>query len=352
MESDKTSGKRICQYCGKAFVPRTRAQYFCSPHCGGLAQDKAERDRIIVGRAIEAQKQYETRLSSKQSLSISDAALLLNISRPTIYKLIDEGKLSPIRLTKRTIRIPIEQITALKTTEAQPFQPEESSVISLSDALIRFGITKAWLYEKAKRHGIKSFLVGGKAFFPKRELERIFPPKSAYDRKKWYTVSELEAAHNLTEKRVLTIVSQNNIPTEMIGRLRLISRKEWDKARKTIGRLNRYYLSRLDALKHYHISNNTFIDKTKGVELEFVNYGHFKYYKIKELDRLFKDKSPKIPTEIRRNYMRGPDILKHYHIGMKRFLEETQAAQVTKVKTDGNFVWYKKSELDRLFKKP
>ncbi len=56
MESDKNSGKRICQQCGKPFVPRTRAQYFCSSRCGDLAKDKAERERIKVSRAIEARK--------------------------------------------------------------------------------------------------------------------------------------------------------------------------------------------------------------------------------------------------------------------------------------------------------
>lgn len=39
-----------------------------------------------------------------------------------------------------------------------------------------------------------------------------------------------------------------------------------------------------------------------------------------------------------------------YHVGQKRFSEETKAANVTKVRTEGNFMWYKKSELDKLFK--
>lgn len=56
-----------------------------------------------------------------------------------------------------------------------------------------------------------------------------------------------------------------------------------------------------------------------------------------------------IPTEIRRNYIRGCQALKKYHIGQKRFSEMTKAAGVTKVRTEGNFVWYKKSELDTLF---
>ncbi|MBO5563690.1 MAG: hypothetical protein J5939_08260, partial [Bacteroidales bacterium] len=62
-----------------------------------------------------------------------------------------------------------------------------------------------------------------------------------------------------------------------------------------------------------------------------------------------KNKTPKIPPEIRRDYIRGQDALKKYHIGQKRFSEMTKAAGVTKIRTKGNYVWYKKSELDTLF---
>ena len=60
---------------------------------------------------------------------------------------------------------------------------------------------------------------------------------------------------------------------------------------------------------------------------------------------------PNIPKEIRRDYVQSCDVTKRYHIGMKRFLDETKAAGVTKVRTEGRQVWYKKDELDKLFKK-
>ena len=85
--------------------------------------------------------------------------------------------------------------------------------------------------------------------------------------------------------------------------------------------------------------------------VEGIRQGNRVYYRIVDLDRLFKDKTPKIPAEIRKNYMRSGDALKYYHLGQKRFSEETQAAGVTKVRTEGNYVWYKKDELDKLFKK-
>ena len=47
------------------------------------------------------------------AVSISDAATLLNCSRPFVYKLIEQGQLTVVHLGHRASRIPLEQIHAL-----------------------------------------------------------------------------------------------------------------------------------------------------------------------------------------------------------------------------------------------
>ena len=110
-------------------------------------------------------------------------------------------------------------------------------------------------------------------------------------------------------------------------------------------------MTREQATSHYRIGNIRFYDGVHGAGLTPVKSGHFAYYKITDLDKLFKNKEPNIPKEIRRDYVRSCDVTKKYHIGQKRFLDETKAANVTKVRTEGKQVWYKKDELDKLFKK-
>ncbi len=73
------------------------------------------------------------------------------------------------------------------------------------------------------------------------------------------------------------------------------------------------------AKKHYHLGQQTFYDKVKAASIEGTRTGIYVYYKKTDLDRLFKDKTPKIPAEIRKNYMRSGDALKYYHLGQKRF---------------------------------
>ena len=351
MQKSMEIKERTCIICGKSFVPYTSSQVYCSPACSTLGGDRSERENRRYQAALAETADARTKLENKQQISISDAARLLNVSRPTIYKLIDEGTLSPIRISARVIRIPREQLQHLIPESKTNSGQVPDKVISKDEALTRYGISETWLYRKTRVLGIRSTIVGGKAYFPKKDLDRLFPPKSCYDRKRWITLEDLERTEGLSEKRILTIAAEHEITREKVGRLLLLSLPEWKKARELICKLSRYYMTREQATSHYHIGNIRFYDGVHGAGLTPVKSGHYAYYKITDLDKVFKNKEPNIPKEIRRDYVRSCDVTKKYHIGMKRFLDETKAANVTKVRTEGKQVWYKKDELDKLFKK-
>ena len=75
-------------------------------------------------------------------------------------------------------------------------------------------------------------------------------------------------------------------------------------------------MTREQATSHYHIGNIRFYDGVHGAGLTPVKSGHYAYYKITDLDKLFKNKEPNIPKEIRRDYVRSCDVTKKYHIAM------------------------------------
>ena len=166
----------------------------------------------------------------------------------------------------------------------------------------------------------------------------------------WYNADELIEKEGLTRKYITNLVRVKGIPHCRKGKVLLVSRKEWDTARLFRGDIEKNYLTCDQAKKRYHLANKTFYDKIKEAGVTGIRQGNSVYFKISDLDPLFKDKTPKIPPHIRRDYIRRNDAIAHYHIGTKRFTEETEAAGVTRIRTEGNFVWYKKSELDELFK--
>lgn len=214
---------RKCPCCGSAFTTDNLKRKYCSDTCRNTHQMRKKRARSKARKArIETSAAREA-LEGKTHLSISEAAKFLGVCRPTLYARIEQGELTPLRVSSRTVRIPIEQLQVDSQLKPQPAKGDWSVLISKAEVLQKYNISESWLMRRMKEEGFRP--------------------------------------------------------------------------------------------------------------------------------RIIKDKTPKFPAEIRKNYMRSGYSLKYYHLGQKRFSEETQAAGVTKVRTEGNYVWYKKDELDKLFKK-
>lgn len=262
------------------------------------------------------------------------------------------GELKALRVTPRTIRIPIAQLETDTTIKPRfKVTADPSTLISKDEVLTRYAVSESLLYRKLKKENTRPRLVNGKSYLPKDTLDKILKPKPRYNPEEWYDAAEIMQSEGITRKHLSEILRKKQISCIRIGHTLLIDKKEWNTGRLLKGDIGKNHLTVDQAKKHYRIGQQTFYDKTNAAGIQGTRTGKFVYYKKSDLDRLFKDKSPKIPTEIRRNYILGRDALKHYHIGQKRFSEETQAARVTKVRTEGNFVWYKKDELDRIFNK-
>ena len=340
---------RICKCCGHTFEPEFGRQVHCSATCRERYTKRYKRlkkDQKNTASEVDA---IQAVLSNKHNLSISEAALFLGVSRPTVYLRIRSGELSPIRVSSRTVRIPIEQLKTDTLQKPQPSKGDFSSIISKEEALSRYEITIQWLYRTLKKEGIRPRIIHGEAFFPKNDLDRLFPAKLFYNPEEWYTAEELISSEGITRKYISSFIRLKKVRCQRSGKTLLIARKEWDNARICRGDLSKNYLTVDQAKKRYHIGQGTFYEGVNESNIQGIRQGNYVYFSILELDRLFKNKTPKIPPEIRRDYIRGQDALKKYHIGQKRFSEMTKAAGVTKIRTKGNYVWYKKSELDTLF---
>lgn len=341
---------RICKYCGKTFTPEHGRQIFCSDACRINHKNQEKRLRNAAKKNVLSTHDTRAALSGKEYLSITEAAAFLGITRPTVYARIKEGELVPVRFGTRTLRIPMDQLVANTERLPQPSNGDFSTLISKEEALERYEISDTWLYKKIRPEGIRPRIVKGKAFFPKKDLDRLFPPRLVYNAEDWYNADELIEKEGLTRKYITNLVRVKGIPHCRKGKVLLVSRKEWDTARLFRGDIEKNYLTCDQAKKRYHLANKTFYDKIKEAGVTGIRQGNSVYFKISDLDPLFKDKTPKIPPHIRRDYIRRNDAIAHYHVGTKRFTEETEAAGVTRIRTEGNFVWYKKSELDELFK--
>jgi len=291
----------------------------------------------------------------QQYVSISKAARILGVSRPTIYSKVKSGELKAVRISSNTIRIPISELEArpVKYSPAprtiHDIRDAKARMMTRDQAIAKYGITQSWFYKKTKEAGIKAMRFGRLAYYPKDAIRNLFYKETYPDVEEWTTSEELAALTGHTRKYICDLARQFDVPRIRTGKSQLISKKDWNDKVVDLPDLKKNWLTVEQAKKLYHIGQSRFYDEVNANQLERRRHGREVFFRKADLDRLFKDKSPKIPAEIRRNYITAKEALAFCHVGQKRFSADTQAAGATKIRTAGNYVWYNKDELRKIF---
>lgn len=86
--------QRICQFCGKEFSARTTVTKNCSDKCAKRAYKKRIRDKNIISsekETVNTKLQRLVSIQDKDILSLKEAAILLGISRTTLYRMRTKG---------------------------------------------------------------------------------------------------------------------------------------------------------------------------------------------------------------------------------------------------------------------
>ncbi len=97
---------RICQLCGNQFTAKTTVTKYCSHRCASLAYKARQRGESLERSHKETAEIISTpviELQAKDFLSISDACKLLGVSRWTLSRAIDGGRLNAVRFGKRIV---------------------------------------------------------------------------------------------------------------------------------------------------------------------------------------------------------------------------------------------------------
>ncbi len=97
---------RICQFCDNEFTARTTVTKYCSHRCASLAYKARQRGKDIAKSNRETAEIISApiiELQAKDFLSVSDASELLGVSRWTLSRAINDGRLNAVRFGKRIV---------------------------------------------------------------------------------------------------------------------------------------------------------------------------------------------------------------------------------------------------------
>lgn len=112
--------EKICEHCNKEFIAKTLKTRFCSHLCNSRAYkarkraDKFKEVKVNNDSSLPIPSaSILSTIQEKQILTVEEVSKLLRISKPTVYRIIKEGKLKAVKFSERTTRIYRSEIDKL-----------------------------------------------------------------------------------------------------------------------------------------------------------------------------------------------------------------------------------------------
>lgn len=100
-----------CKHCGNAFIARTTVTKYCGDNCAKKAYKARKRNEKIQSTlTVDMQKNNEApaitnynTVNNKDFLSVTEASQLIGVSRWTIQRMIQQGRLKAVPFGRKHI---------------------------------------------------------------------------------------------------------------------------------------------------------------------------------------------------------------------------------------------------------
>ncbi len=99
--------QKNCEFCGNEFTARTLYTRYCSKSC-----NKKHYKQLLLGKNLDTKQSQESikispieilRNASQEYFEINEAAIIMRISRRTLYRLISLKKIKKKKMLSRTV---------------------------------------------------------------------------------------------------------------------------------------------------------------------------------------------------------------------------------------------------------
>src|SRR5215218_4095806 len=98
--------QRICKHCGAEFIARTSV----TNYCGDVCAKRAYKARLRQGKIEQSNAETEAirgkpleEIKAKDFLSIAETCTLLGLSRRTVFRLTQSGRIPATKMGRRTV---------------------------------------------------------------------------------------------------------------------------------------------------------------------------------------------------------------------------------------------------------
>ena len=162
--------KRICAWCGKEFIAQKTTTACCFKQCANALYKKRKRDEAIKANNQIVEKKIEEkpieRIKDKPFLTITETAIYLGVTRPTVYGYIKRSELKVIRLGFKYL-LNKDDIDVLFNNPTEFHTPTKEKApitdfYTTAEVKEKYHVNESWIFLVAKKNNIPRTFNRGK----------------------------------------------------------------------------------------------------------------------------------------------------------------------------------------------
>ena len=168
MPESKAKIMRHCIVCGKPFL----AKNVDSVHCSKKCSNETYRNKK---RAEKREKERQALLAESEGNALLTVLQVCNryqISRPTLYRWIRQGKIKDHNPGERILEIrknPLEE-----TPKKRLYSLEPEDCYTIGEVSKKYRVSESTVYSNLRRHSIPMRQIGRFVYVPKFDIDKIF----------------------------------------------------------------------------------------------------------------------------------------------------------------------------------
>ena len=290
--------KRICAWCGKEFIAYKTTTNCCSHKCGNALYKKRKRDAAIIANNNLTEKIVTERpiekIKDKPFLTITETAIYLGVTRPTIYGYLKRGDLKATRIGTKFL-LSKDDINNMFNHPADfKLPPKEKQAITefytTAEIIEKFNVSESWIFVMAKKNKIPKTFNRGKTYWSKKHVDAYFSSKAPdADITEWYSVQEVQDKFQMSLNAIYSFVYKNAIPKKKVGITVFYSKKHFDIAKGIRQAEEPKYYTVQEAMEKFKITRDQLYHYTKYHQIPKIKKGKYTFISKPELDNLFED---------------------------------------------------------------
>ena len=284
-----------CAWCGKEFIAQKTTTACCSKQCANALYKKRKRDEAIKINNQNIEKKIEekpiTIIKDKPFLTITETAIYLGVTRPTIYGYIKRGELKVIRLGFKYF-LKKEDIDKLFNTPIEFHTPTKEKApitdfYTTSEVKGKYHVNESWIFVIAKKHNIPRTFNRGKTYWSKKHIDAYFAKKAPDpDITEWYSTQDMQEKFGMTLSAIYTFAYKNAIPKKKEGIMVYYSKNHVDIAKGIAKPEETMYYTVAEAMEKFNLTRDQLYHYVKWHHISKIKKGKYTFISRTELDKL------------------------------------------------------------------